>query len=67
MDTYFYFAFIQFADGSTGMADGVTTYDRNLIASDYEHIRDVMIKADLQKKFVIQIDGIELRQFNKVS
>ena len=67
MDTYFYFAFIQFADDSTGMADGVITYDRNRIAADYEHIRDVMIKGDLQKKFVTQIDGIELRQFNKVS
>jgi hypothetical protein len=45
----------------------VITYDRNRIAADYEHIRDVMIKGDLQKKFVTQIDGIELRQFNKVS
>ena len=67
MDTYFYFAFIQFADDSTGMADGVISYERNLIASDYEHIRDVMIKNDLEKKFLTQINGIELRQFNKVS
>ncbi len=66
MDTYFYSAFIYFRDGTTGHGDGIVPYDRSLLAKEFDHVKEVMIRGQLQSKFNVQIDYFALIQFNKI-